>query len=86
MVVTNSYGATTSAVATLTVFPPGQASSVTNGLVVYLNFDNNINAQAGTTNNGSLYTGGRDLRPALPHRHHRFSRDLCQHPHRRPAG
>ena len=58
VVVTNIYGATTSAVATLTVFPPGQGSSLTNGLVVYLNFDNNISAQGGTTNNGSLYTGG----------------------------
>jgi autotransporter-associated beta strand protein/YVTN family beta-propeller protein len=58
VVVTNIYGATTSAVATLTAFPPGQVGSVTNGLVVYLNFNNNINAQAGTTNNGALYTGG----------------------------
>jgi YVTN family beta-propeller protein/autotransporter-associated beta strand protein len=58
VVVTNSYGATTSAVATLTVFAPGQTGSVTNRLVVYLNFDNNINAQASTTNNGSLYAGG----------------------------
>jgi autotransporter-associated beta strand protein/YVTN family beta-propeller protein len=58
VVVTNAYGATTSLVATLTVLPPGQATSVTTGLVAYLNFDNNINAQAGTTNNGSLYTGG----------------------------
>src|SRR6266571_8664058 len=33
-------------------------ASITNGLVVYLNFDNNINAQAGTTNSGSLYNGG----------------------------
>jgi len=31
--------------------------------VVYLNFDNNIAAQAGTTNNGSLYTGGATLGP-----------------------
>ena len=58
VLVTNTYGATTSTVATLTVFPPGQGSSITNLLAVYLNFDNNINAQAGTTNNGSLYTGG----------------------------
>ena len=58
VVVTNTCGATTSAVATLTVIPHGQATSVTTGLVVYLNFDNNIYAQAGTTNNGSLYTGG----------------------------
>src|SRR6267378_1891379 len=33
-------------------------ASITNGLVVYLNFDNNITAQAGTTNSGSLYKGG----------------------------
>jgi YVTN family beta-propeller protein len=39
------------------------AASVTTGLVVYLNFDNNINAQAGTTNNGSLYTGGATSGP-----------------------
>jgi len=63
VVVTNTYGATTSAAATLTVFPPGQATSVTTGLVVYLNFDNNISAQAGTTNNGSLYTGGATSGP-----------------------
>ena len=36
---------------------------MTNGLVVYLNFDNNINAQGGTTNNGSLYTGGATSGP-----------------------
>jgi autotransporter-associated beta strand protein/YVTN family beta-propeller protein len=58
VVVTNTYGGTTSAVATLTVHPPGLVGSVTNGLAVYLNFDNNINAQAGTTNNGLFYTGG----------------------------
>ena len=33
-------------------------ATITNGLVVYLNFDNNFAAQAGTTNNGSVYTGG----------------------------
>jgi autotransporter-associated beta strand protein/YVTN family beta-propeller protein len=55
-VVTNIYGATTSAVASLTLFPPGSAS-ITNGLVVYLNFDNNLNAQAGTTNSGAVYAG-----------------------------
>ena len=63
VVVTNIYGATTSAVVPLTVFGPGQWSSVTNGLVVYLNFDNNINAQGGTTNTGSLYTGGATSGP-----------------------
>jgi autotransporter-associated beta strand protein/YVTN family beta-propeller protein len=63
VMVTNVYGAITTAVATLTVFPPGQAGSLTNGLAVYLNFDNNINAQAGTTNNGTLYTGGATSGP-----------------------
>ncbi len=62
-VVTNLYGTTTSAVAILTVLPPGQATSVTNGLVVYLDFDNNLEAQGGTTNNGSLYTGGATFGP-----------------------
>src|SRR4051812_36248226 len=33
-------------------------TTVTNGLAVYLNFDNNLSGQAGTTNNGSIYTGG----------------------------
>jgi autotransporter-associated beta strand protein/YVTN family beta-propeller protein len=55
VVVTNTFGSVTSAVATLTVTPAGP---ITNGLVVYLNFDNNLNAQAGTTNNGVIYTGG----------------------------
>lgn len=32
--------------------------TVTNGLMVYLNFDNNLNGQLGTTVNGTLYTGG----------------------------
>jgi len=60
--VANSYGAVTSAVASLTLRPPS-TSSITNGLVVYLNFDDNLNAQAGTTNNGSLYTGGATAGP-----------------------
>src|ERR1051326_924360 len=55
VVVTNTYGSVTSVVATLTVIPPGP---ITNGLVVYLPFDGNLNAQAGTTNNGAIYTGG----------------------------
>jgi hypothetical protein len=46
------------AVAVLTVLSPGQPTSVTNGLVVYLNFDNNLNGQLGTTVNGALWTGG----------------------------
>jgi len=33
-------------------------AGVTNGLMVYLNFDNNLNAQGGTSNAGSLYSGG----------------------------
>jgi autotransporter-associated beta strand protein/YVTN family beta-propeller protein len=54
-IVTNSFGSVTSTVAMLTVTPLGP---ITNGLVVYLNFDNNLNAQAGTTNNGAIYSGG----------------------------
>jgi len=55
VVVTNAFGSLTSTIATLTIASPGQ---ITNGLVVYLNFDNNLNAQGGTTNNGVIYTGG----------------------------
>src|SRR5947207_14812070 len=36
----------------------GGYAAITNGLVVYLPFDGNLNAQAGTTNNGVIYTGG----------------------------
>jgi autotransporter-associated beta strand protein/YVTN family beta-propeller protein len=57
IVVANTFGSTTSAVANLTLTPPGSAS-ITNSLVVYLNFDNNLDAQAGTTNKGALYLGG----------------------------
>jgi len=63
VIVTNIYGSTTSVVATLSVLPPGGPTTVTNGLAVYLNFDNNLTAQAGTTNSGSLYTGGATLGP-----------------------
>jgi len=42
----------------LTVLSPGQAASVTNNLAVYLSFDGHLNAQAGTTNHGTLYPGG----------------------------
>jgi autotransporter-associated beta strand protein/YVTN family beta-propeller protein len=56
VVVANLYGSVTSAVAVLTVLPLG--GSITNGLAVYLNFDANIKAQGGTTNDGFLYTGG----------------------------
>ncbi len=63
VVLTNIYGRTTSSVATLNVLPPGGPTTVTNGLVVYLNFDNNLAAQAGTTNHGQLYTGGATFGP-----------------------
>jgi YVTN family beta-propeller protein len=33
-------------------------AAITNGLVVYLPFDGNLSAGAGTTNNGVIYTGG----------------------------
>jgi len=36
----------------LLLLPP--ATTVTNGLVVYLNFDNNLNGQLGTAVNGVL--------------------------------
>ena len=57
VMVTNLYGSILSSNANLVVLdaPP---TTVTNGLVVYLNFDNNLNAQGGTTNNGTAYTGG----------------------------
>jgi autotransporter-associated beta strand protein/YVTN family beta-propeller protein len=51
----NSFGSTTSLVATLSV---ATQSPITNGLVVYLNFDSNLTAQAGTSVSGALYTGG----------------------------
>jgi autotransporter-associated beta strand protein/YVTN family beta-propeller protein len=56
--VTNAYGSVTSAVAALSLLPPPPPTTVTNGLVVYLNFDNNLNGQLGTSVNGALYTGG----------------------------
>ena len=64
----------------------GVPTTVTNGLQVYLNFDNNINAQAGTTNHGALYTGGATQRPALHGRHDRLSGHFRQHLHRRSTG
>ncbi len=63
VVVTNSFGSTTSVVANLNILPTGQSASVTNALVVYLNLDNNLAAQAGTTNGGTIYTGGATLGP-----------------------
>ena len=55
--VTNIYGSTQSSNATLAVLDT-TPTTVINGLAVYLNFDNNINAQGGTTYNGTAYTGG----------------------------
>ncbi|HVV72828.1 MAG TPA: LamG-like jellyroll fold domain-containing protein, partial [Verrucomicrobiae bacterium] len=57
VIVSNAFGNTTSLAASLTLLPPG-ATSITNGLLVYLNFDGNLTAQGGTTNNGLIYTGG----------------------------
>jgi YVTN family beta-propeller protein len=62
VVVTNFSGSASSAAAALNVVPV-LPTSLTNGLFVYLNFDNNITAQGGTTNNGSIYTGGATLGP-----------------------
>jgi Concanavalin A-like lectin/glucanases superfamily/Immunoglobulin domain len=51
VVITNRYGSVTSAPpATLAVLP---ITGITSGLAVYLNFDSNIDAQAGTTNSGA---------------------------------
>ena len=50
VVASDGVGSITSAPAVLTVLP---ASQVTAGIAVYLNFDNNIDAQAGTTNGGT---------------------------------
>ena len=58
VVVTNAYGSVTSAVAVLALNPSAPVTTVTNGLVVYLNFDHTLNGQLGTTVNGTLYTGG----------------------------
>ena len=65
VVVSNSIGSITSSPpAILTVTAPPPPASITNGLVVYLNFDNNINAQDGTTNNGTAVSGSSI--PGLP--------------------
>ncbi len=50
VVANDGVGSITSAPAALTVLP---ASQITAGIAVYLNFDNNIDAQAGTTNSGT---------------------------------
>ncbi len=65
VVVTNKFGSITNdPAAVLTVLP---ITNITSGLAVYLNFDNNIDAQAGTIYNGTpiganpapKYTSGR---------------------------
>ncbi|HOC57716.1 MAG TPA: autotransporter-associated beta strand repeat-containing protein [Verrucomicrobiota bacterium] len=58
VMVTNAYGSVTSAVAPLALNAPAPPTTVTNGLMVYLNFDNNLDGQLGTTVDGTLYTGG----------------------------
>jgi hypothetical protein len=51
VVITNRYGSVTSSPpAVLTVTP---ITGINSGLAVYLNFDNNIDAQGGTTNSGT---------------------------------
>jgi hypothetical protein len=54
LVVTNSYGAITSGVAQVTVF----SGSITNGLVVHLTFDGNLNDTSGRGNNATYATNG----------------------------
>jgi YVTN family beta-propeller protein len=63
VLVMNSVAVVTSAVANLSLTLPPPPSPITNGLVVYLGFDSNLLAQAGTTNSGSLYVGGARLGP-----------------------
>lgn len=66
VVVTNPFGAVTSSPPAILTVTPGPAA-ITNSLVVYLNFDSNILAQAGTTINGTaigavgqeVYTAGK---------------------------
>ncbi len=52
VVVGNAYGSVTSTPPAILTVTPAPAA-VTNGLVVYLNFDNNIQGQAGTTVHGT---------------------------------
>ena len=42
---------------------PTAASPITNGLVVYLNFDNNLSAAGGTSVNGAVYRSGSGQPP-----------------------
>ena len=66
VVVTNPFGAVTSSPPAILTVTPGPAA-IANSLVVYLNFDSNILAQAGTTINGTaigavgqeVYTAGK---------------------------
>ena len=52
VVITNLYGAVTSSPPAILAVTPG-ATAITNNLVVYLNFESNIVAQAGTTTSGT---------------------------------
>jgi len=54
LVVTNSYGSITSGVAQLTVF----SGPITNGLVVHLTFDGNLNDSSGRGNNAAYANNG----------------------------
>ena len=66
VVVTNLYGSITSSPPAMLTVTPGPAA-ITNSLVVYLNFESNILAQAGTTISGTaigavaqeVYTSGK---------------------------
>ena len=71
VVANDGVGSITSAPAALTVL---SASQVTAGIAVYLNFDNNINAQAGTTNSGTAI--GNVGHPRIHPRPNRQRRDL----------
>ena len=54
---------------------PTPSCGVTEGLVVYLNFDDNINGQAGTTVNGTLIGGAERYAPGIVDRAASFRND-----------
>jgi hypothetical protein len=58
---TNSAGANTSAVATLSVVPPPSFANATNGLVVHLKFDGTYADSSGRGNNGTARSSGGDV-------------------------
>ncbi len=65
-VVVNSSGlsVTSSPPVSLTVLAT-PTCGVTDGLAVYLNFDNNLNGQGGTTNSGSVLVGAERYAPGI---------------------